>query len=349
MTQGFERLQRDMQGYMPASILAALAELDVGTTILQNGNSLGLREVAVLCGCDQRGCEVLLDSLVALAYFTKSGVGDEARYSVAEAYRESLDSRHPASYIPMMRHLACKQRAWVRLSRAVREGRPQQAEPSILGEEQDRISFIMGMHAIAARAQQAVMRSLDRAGVLNFSRQDLRILDVGGASGTYTEAFLNRLPGSSATIFDLAVGIEQARQRFSGTGLASRLTLVTGDFTRDSLPRGFDFAWVSAIIHQMDRGASRTLYAKILDALNPGGMIAIRDYVMEPGRTSPVGGALFGINMLVNTAGGRVYTFAEIEEDLLSAGFSAITHAVQTADMCAVVTARKGEDSASGR
>ena len=340
-TSHFEHLRREMSGYMQVSILAVLAELDFGTVLLENNNSLTASELADQCSCDRRGTEVALDALAAMGYLRKAGTGNDARYGVAEEYKIYLDSRHPATFIPMMRHLACCQRAWTRLTWSVRDGRPQERVDSILGAEQDRISFIMGMNAIAIKLAPEVVQSLRTAGILPLARHNPRILDIGGASGTYTEAFLTELPGSTATIFDLPVGIGQAKKRFAGSDMAARVTLVEGDFTKVPLPTGFDFAWISAIIHQMDRRESRMLYAKALDALDPGGMVAVRDFVMSEDRLLPMDGALFGINMFVNTQRGMVYTYGEIKEDLELAGFVEVTHAVDVPSMAAVVTAKK--------
>jgi hypothetical protein len=330
-----------MSGYMQTSVLAALAELDFGTVILENGNSIGALELAEQCSCDKRGTETLLDALSAMGYLVKSGEYGNARYSVAEEYIACLDSRHPSTLIPLMRHMACGQRSWARLAWSVKDGRPQERTPSILGAEQDRVSFIMGMNSIALGLVEGVMSSLFTAGVLPFAKRAARILDIGGASGTYAEAFLKRLPESSVAIFDLPVGIAQARKRFTGTDMEARITLVEGDFTKNPLPPGFDFAWISAIIHQMNRNESRMLYGKALDALHSGGMVAVRDYVMSEDRTYPVDGALFGVNMFANTQSGMVYTFGEIKEDLEASGFVEVIHAVDRPSMAAVVTARK--------
>jgi hypothetical protein len=340
-TSAFERLRRESMSYMQVSILAALAELDFGTVILQNNNSLGAAALADQCSCDRRGTEALLDALSAMGYLRKSGTGEDARYAVAEEYKDYLDSRHPSTFIPMMRHMACGQRAWARLTWSVKDGRPQERVPSILGAKQDGISFIMGMNSIANKLVGPVVNSLRKAGGLSFSKQNPRILDIGGASGTYTEAFLRELPEASAAIFDLPVGITQAKSRFTGSDLETRVTLVEGNFTKDPLPPGFDFAWISAIIHQMSRSESRTLYGKALAALNPGGMVAVRDYVMSEDRLSPEEGAIFGINMFVNTQSGMVYTYKEIKEDLELAGFANVAHAVDVPSMAAVVTAVK--------
>ena len=91
----------------------------------------------------------------------------------------------------------------------------------------------------------------------------------------------------------------------------------------------------------MSRQECRDLYAKAYAALEPGGLAAVRDFVMDASRTSPAAGALFGVNMLVQTGGGRVFTFEEIREDLEAAGFADVRLAVDKPSMSAVVTAAK--------
>lgn len=340
-TAAFEHLRREMTGYMQTSVLAAAAELDVCTVILCKGNSLDAAALAKECSCDERGMTVLLDALAAMKYLSKNGNDASARYSVAQEYTEYLDSRSPCSFIPMMRHMACGLRSWSRLTWTVMDGKQQERIASPLGAEQDRVSFIMGMNSIAVTLAPGTIDALHAAGVLHFERPNPRILDIGGASGTYTEAFLRKLPDCAAVIFDLPVGIAQARKRFDSSEFGSRVTLVEGDFTKDALPEGCDFAWISAIIHQMNREESRALYAKAHAALNPGGVVAVRDYVMDQSRTFPPDGALFGVNMLVNTPRGMVYTFDEIRQDLEASGFAQVKQAVDVPSMSAVVTARK--------
>ncbi len=231
-------------------------------------------------------------------------------------------------------------KSWSRLSWAVKDGVSQKGKsPSFLGAEQDSVMFIAAMNAIALRLVDSTVAALDEAQVFAALPECARLLDIGGASGTYTEAFLRHLPRSSATVFDLPAGIAQARHRFIGSDMEGRVTLVEGDFTKTSFPGDFDFAWISAIIHQMDREDSRKLYRKTFAALKPGGMVAIRDFVMDAERTFPADGTLFGINMLVCTERGRVYSFEEIREDLEAAGFERVVHAVDRPTMSSVVTA----------
>jgi predicted O-methyltransferase YrrM len=124
-----------------------------------------------------------------------------------------------------------------------------------------------------------------------------------------------------ATIFDQPDVIPMARERIAGEGLLDRVELVSGDYHEDALPSGHDLAFLSAVIHQNSHEQNVELYRKVFDTLDPGGRIVVRDYVLNSDRTEPASGALFAVNMLVNTDGGNSYTLEEIREGLTEAGF----------------------------
>ena len=334
----FDRLRITGAGFQEASVLFAMAELDLATHILERSNSVVANDLAESLKLDHRALTILLDALAGLGYFVKSA---DARYSVAEPYKELLDSRHPATFIPMFRHQGNCQRNWTQLAKVVTDGKPAQKQSSILGAEADSVSFILAMNSIGRIFAGPMIEDLKKYGVLDFTKENIRFLDIGGASGTYTLAFLEALPQSEGTIFDLPVAIREARRRFAGTPQENRVAFAEGDFYQDELPVGFDFAWISAIIHQFGRAESQMLYEKTYRSLNPGGRIAVRDFVMESDRTSPAQGALFGVNMLIQTQNGMVYTFDEIRADLEIAGFVNIRLVVPVETMSAVVVAEK--------
>jgi SAM-dependent methyltransferase len=223
-------------------------------------------------------------------------------------------------------------RRWVQLARVVKTGRPAERTPSIRGEEGDAEAFIGAMDNVSAPVADAVVGDLE----------DLRyrhVLDVGGASGTWTIAFLRRSPDARATIFDLPHVMPMARQRLADAGLLDRVDLRAGDFAVDPLPTGADLAWVSAIVHMNSRAENRALFGKVKDSLVPGGTIAIRDIVMEPSRVEPPAGALFAVNMLVGTDGGGTFTLDELREDLEAGGLCQVRLARRDPGMSSVVLA----------
>jgi SAM-dependent methyltransferase len=317
--------------YQEAAVLAAAAELDVFAALATG--PLDGSELALCLGLDRRGATILLDALVALGLLGKEG----NRYRTEEVIGNLLGRHGPGSVLAMARHQANCMRRWAQLAWAVKTGTPPERKPSIRGEDEDRAAFIEAMDNVSAPVADEVVRDL---GELAFER----LLDVGGASGSWTAAFLRLRPEARATIFDLPEVVPMARERLAAVGLLDRVDIVEGDYLKDPLPPGADLAWVSAIVHQNSRDENRLLFERIFESLRPGGRVLVRDIVMDPSRTVPIRGALFAVNMLVGTEGGGTYTFEELREDLGLSGFRDVRLEREDPGMSSVVGAAKALD-----
>ena len=299
------------RGFQPASILIAAAELDVFTSLCQA--PAGSADLANRMHADPRGTEILLDALASMGLLDKSG----GVYAVPADLAGMLTESGAASILGTLRHQGnCMQR-WSQLARVVLTGNAVLDMESVRGADGDRESFIRAMHEISGRIAPALV---DSVAPLHFSH----LLDVGGASGTWTMLFLQHNPGAKATIFDLPEVLPLAAGAVNTPGMEGRIRLVAGDYLTDDLPGGADLAWLSAIVHQNSRAQNRALFRKAFAALVPGGTILIRDIVMDESRTTPMMGAFFAVNMLVSTPHGGTFTFGELQEDLAAAGFADI-------------------------
>ncbi|MCE5266977.1 MAG: acetylserotonin O-methyltransferase [Planctomycetaceae bacterium] len=323
-----ERILGLMSGFRTSCVIGAAAELDLWTTL--GDQCLSAIELAERLGCDRRAVTILLDAVAALGLLEKQ----DERYCVPEPLRGWLAADSEKTILPMLQHMGNLLRGWSQLGLVAKTGKPTARAPSIRGPEADRASFIAAMHSISGPMADDLVK---RLGPLGFKH----LLDVGGASGTWTLAFLRAAPSATATIFDLPDAIEQARERLAGTGLARRVTLVPGDFYANELPGNADFAWISAICHQHSRERNRELFRKVFAAIKPGGRIAIRDIVMAESRTEPLEGALFAINMLVNTESGGTFTLDEYAADLRAVGFQNPRLVIKDEAMSSVVAAEK--------
>jgi len=323
-----DRVMQLAYGYQPACVVGTAAELDLFSHV--GDGELTAAELAEAIEADGRATAMLADAVAALGLLDKR----EGRYSVPEELRPLLHSGTPQTVIPLLQHLMNVIRGWAMLGWTVKAGMPAPHPPSTRGAAADRAAFIAAMHSVSGPVADELVAKL---GPPEFEH----LLDIGGASGTWTIAFLRAVPGARATIFDLPDAIAQARDRFAGHELADRVAFAPGDFYQDPLPAGADFALLSAILHQHSRRHNRELFAKTFAALRPGGRVAIRDVVMDPDRTTPPMGALFAINMLVNTPSGGTCTFEEIADDLGSAGFVDAELTVKAEDMNSVVMAVK--------
>ncbi len=296
--------------FMRSRIILTAAELDLFSHI-QDGKSTAT-EIASGLGADVRALGRVLDCLVTFGLLDKT----VDNYSLTQE-GAICSSKHPESSLPMLLHISRLWDSWSGLTGVVERGPASEQKPPKPMDPESRRAFIGAMHAIGRTLSEEIARSLDLGGFK-------KLLDIGGGSGTYTIAFLRNNPRMRAVIFDLDDVIPMARERLESEGFLERTELTPGDFYRDELPKGCDLALLSAIIHQNNPEQNLNLYKKVFRALDTGGMILIRDHIMDDSRTQPPEGALFAINMLVNTRGGDTYTLAEVEEGLEAAGFGNI-------------------------
>lgn len=324
-----EAIQDIGRGYQRACVLAAGVELDVFSAI--GGESLGAKAVCAKLGSDLRGTTILLDALAANGWLVKKS----GEYSVSRDVAALLTEDSDGNILAGLRLQANCMRWWVQLAAVAQSGKPAERVASIRGAKADQEAFIGAMHVFSGPMAKGVVAQL---GALDFGH----LLDIGGGSGTWTMALLDAVPRARATLFDLPEVIPLAEARLEKAGLSERVRCVAGDFYTDQLPKGADFALLSAIAHQNSREQNRALFAKTYDALENGGVLVIRDVVMDETRTQPVGGAMFAVNMLVATERGGTYTFAEFAEDLASAGFGEITLVGQDEFMNSLVRAVRG-------
>ena len=314
--------------YQPACVLGAAAELDVFSPLHEK--PMTAPALASELDTDLRATTILLDALVAMEFLTKQ----RNIYSVPKNVAIILAEKSKGNILPMLRHMFNCFRRWAMLADVTKTGEPVERTPSTRGEAADQVSFIGGMHNLSAPISAEVV---DKLQPLKFNH----LLDIGGASGTWTIAFLNAVPEAKATLFDLPAVISMAEQRISEAGMIDRISFVPGDFYTDDLPNGADLAWLGAICHQNSREQNRALFSKVHKALNDGGVVVIRDVVMNPSHTEPKGGALFAVNMLVNTEGGGTYSFDEYKQDLCEVGFGKVRLVHQDEFMNSLIRAEK--------
>lgn len=339
-----DQIHRLMNSYQGTALLAAAAELDIFTPIIDEGIVVGVKYLAIRTGYDPRALEVLLDGLTFLGFLEKIEVRTNEDitfgYRVAKDFAPYLDSRSPETMIPIMAHWGTCLRSWSQLAHAVRTGVPAPKIAGTFGHETDDRHFILGMDCIGIPLAKRIASDLAARQFGPYKK----MLDLGGASGTYTLAFLRSEIVRSGIIFDRPAGINIARARLAALqdrNIAERIETVTGNFYTDSFPKNCDLHWISAIIHQQDIKATERMFTESLRALTPGGTIAIRDIFPEKDRSQNAAAALFSVNMLVNTDRGRVYTLEEVRTLLEKTGFEEVCLTLPAEDMSAVITARK--------
>jgi SAM-dependent methyltransferase len=323
-----EEILADVRHYWRSRAILTAAELDCFTRL--HREAMGAPELAARIGSDVRTTTRLLDCLVTFGLLKK----EAGLYRTTEG-GSLLSTGHPKSVRPLVLHLNRLWKSWSHLTETVARGKNPHLSPVTEEGGASLEAFIGGMYVVGRDAAAEI------AGACRPDRFE-RLLDIGGGPGTYTMAFLRRNPELRAVLFDLPEVIPMAEAWLRAEGLIDRVELAPGDFYADELPGGCDAALLSAIIHQNGPEQNLDLFRKVHRALVPGGTLIIRDHVMDEDRTGPPAGTLFALNMLVATEAGDTYTFPEIRQLLLEAGFREVELSRRGERMDCLVEATKG-------
>ena len=293
--------------YWSTCTLHAGVKLDVFTPLAEGPLAPG--ELGAKINCDSRGLAMLLNALAALGLLEKQG-----HLFAATPFAANFLSRNSHDYLGhIIMHHHHLVSGWSKLDQAVRSGAPVRERASREDAESSRESFLMGMFNLATLLAPKIVPQIDLSG-------RRRLLDLGGGPGTYAIHFCRENPDLSAVICDLPTTRSFAEQTVARFELSERIGFIAVDFENEELPKGFDVAWLSHVLHGVGPASCAALLKKAVAALEPGGMILIQEFILDDTRDAPLFPALFSLNMLLGTPEGQSYSEGELCEMLSAAG-----------------------------
>jgi hypothetical protein len=310
-------LMQLVTGYWSFKTLAAAVELDLFTR-LADGRVITVEELGTELGLAERPADLLLSTCAALGLLERTDAG----YRNSELAENFLVTGRPYYFGGQIRY--CDRRtylAWHRLDEALRTDRPVTWDPatreSLFGPDDPQMlaMFWEAMFSTSVFTARALADAYD------FSTHR-RLLDVGGGAGPFPIELCRRHPHLAATVLDLPHVCALARDKIEQAGLVDRIRAVPGDFLADpALPGDHDVILLSMILHDWDAKTNRGILERCHAALPPGGTIIISELLLDDDRSGPPAAALMGMNMLIETEGGRNYSGAEYLGWLADVGF----------------------------
>ncbi len=271
---------------------------------------------------DVRAAELLFNSLVAAGLLVKKG----DFYRNAPVASKYLVSGKPFYQGDILKHYSTLWDNWSGLDTVLKTGKP-------CRKAQDHESFILGMHNLALQKVREVTKNIRLSGVK-------RLLDLGGGPGTYSMAFARKK--IEVTLLDFPETLKIAKRLITASGLENKIKLMPGDFAKTGLGTNYDMVFISQILHAYNDRDCMSLLKKSSASLRPGGRVVVHEFYLDETKTNPPQGALFAINMLVNTPGGRTYTPAEISSLMKKAGLTDITEKIIGETVLISGTTKKG-------
>jgi len=208
---------------------------------------------------------------------------------------------------------------WKQLAELLRSKKP----PTILGGYE-------GYTYEKAKALHEATYSVGLGAGMRFARDvDMTnrslILDIGGGSGAYCIAALQRYPHLNAIVFDLAPTCRVADEFIAQWELSDKITTHPGDFTKDPFPSGADVMLQASNLPQYSAENLTAVFRKGYEAMKPGGEYHLVGEALDEEHGGPLGPSLWGIAEVFAGSEGRSHSEKEVQTYLEEAGFVDVT------------------------
>lgn len=193
--------------------------------------------------------------------------------------------------------------------------------------------FTLALSGRAKNVAPVLAQAVDLAGAR-------LLVDVGGGTGIYSAALLQRNPQLRAIVFDRPEVLKVATEFAQTYGVADRLECREGDMFSGALPEA-DVVLLSNVLHDWDVAECRQLIGRCAQSLPRQGRLLIHDALLHDTLDGPLPVALYSIAIFSVTEG-RIYSGAEYCAWMSEAGLSPgpIT---PTLVHCSVVEGRKAK------
>ncbi|MDX6643565.1 MAG: hypothetical protein QOD76_1527 [Solirubrobacteraceae bacterium] len=310
-------------GFWASKTVLSAVELELFTQL--GDESMTGEEIGERLGLDPRAIYDFLDTLVALRFLDRDGDGRDGRYANTAETAAFLDKRSP-TYIGGILEMANARlyRFWADLTEALQTGKPQNevkhtGKPMFdeLYSDPARLEqFMEAMQGISAGNFHALAEKFD------FSKYET-VCDVGGATGQLCTILAGHHPHLRCTSYDLPVVAPIAEKAIAAAGLTDRVTVASGDFFADPLPRA-DVITMGLILHDWNLDRKVHLIRSAYEALPEGGAFIIVENLIDDARRENAFGLMMSLNMLIEFGDAFDFTGSDFTGWCREAGFQEV-------------------------
>jgi SAM-dependent methyltransferase len=307
------RVIETLSAYQQAAALLAAVELDIFTAIGEGYTTCSA--LAEKCDASLRGVRILCDYLTADGILTKQ----EAHYGLTPDASIFLDRRSPAYVGCAARFLGSPDLVdcFKDLAQTVRRGGTGLRQDGLISNDNPVwVEFARSMAPLIAAPARDIARLVESEG-----GRPIRVLDIAAGHGLFGIAFAKRNPNAEVVALDWENVLEVARDNARKAGVQDRFTAFPGSVFDADFGVDYDVVLLTNFLHHFSPTKNETLLSRVRAALKPGGRAAALEFVPDEDRISPPLPAKFSIVMLGTTAEGDAYTYRELEQMFLCAGF----------------------------
>ena len=307
-----ERFFDTLQAYQRTAALRAAIELDLFTAISNGAHDVPA--IAAACRASERGIRMLCDYMTIIGFLVK-GAGT---YTLAPDAQLFLTKGSPAYLGGIVDFLISPEIAdnFNRLADTIRRGTVPDTSNTVSTENPVWEKFARAMAPMMVPPAQDIANILDTP-----SSGPMRVLDIAAGHGMFGITLAQRNPGIEVVAVDWKNVLKVATENAARMGVGAQHKTMPGDAFKVDWGTGYDVALVTNFLHHFDAKTNVSFLRKILDSMNPGGRVAVLEFVPFDDRVNPPMAASFVMNMLAGTPAGDAYTYAELSDMLIDAGW----------------------------
>ena len=303
------RLQNLSYGIKTASVLIAAVELDLFSKISEGATTIP--DIAAVLKISSLNTHRLVTACTGMELLIKNGQNHINAPDV-EKYLVKGKRNYAGPWM-----LVSKQafERWKDLTDLLRSPKP----TSILGgygswTYESAKAFHQASYSVGLGAGMRFARDVD------MSDRSL-ILDIGGGSGAYCIAALQRYHHLKAIVFDLEPVCRVADEFIAEWQLSDSISTHPGDFTEDLFPPGADIMIQASNLPGYSEKHLIDLFKKGYGAMKPGGEYHLVGEAVNDEKGGPLGPSLWGIEEVFSGSEGRAHSEQEVQRYLEAAGF----------------------------
>lgn len=303
-------------GFIASRALFAALEVDLFTHVARGADTLD--DLAGATGIAANRLRTLLTTLKTVGLVTEAG----GRFSNAPATATYLTAGGPGDFRDYVRVVngGFMYEGLRHLDKALRGERvfPDKgfyegivyAEGGVGGP-----AFSKAQHAGSLGPARLMAKRVDLAGACT-------LLDVGGGSGAYTLAFLNKNPELRATILDFPQTIATARCYAAHAGMGDRIAHIAGNAMTTDWPGEQDVVLMSYLWSAVGGPDIAELARRAFAALRPGGLVLVHDFMVDDAHDTPAFAAWYLLLSVLDNPQAQCLTPGVVEGALSDAGFA---------------------------
>lgn len=260
--------------YWNSAVLRASVKLGLFNLLEQQ--PLADQEIAQKLDTNLEFTQSFLEACVILGLIKK----EKEQYKNTQETSEFLVPGRPKYIGDHILHITNSWYTWGNLDQLIRDGRTELPfENNFVNADTYWTDYMKGQHARATAGQgEYLVKNVDLT-------QKRKLLDLGGGAGSYSIALCAANPELKAFVVDqkepLAIALSLVKEQH----LHNQITLIEGDFNTIDLDTDYDVVLISGVVCTKSDTECLHLFQRASDALIPGGLIIIQDF-MQIGRGS---------------------------------------------------------------